>query len=74
MTDGQLSSAQKSYDRTMGIIGEGLKACQDDLAQDRADREQYYLDLLSHPEWLETEAYEETVAETAAEETLSEAS
>ena len=73
MTDGQFSSAQKSYDRTMGIIGEGLKACQDDLAQARADREQYYLDLLSHPEWLETEAYEETVAETAAEETLSEA-
>lgn len=73
MTDGQFSSAQKSYDRTMGIIGEGLKACQDDLAQDRADREQYYLDLLSHPEWLETEAYEETVAETAVEETLSEA-
>ena len=73
MTDGQFSSAQKSYDRTMGIIGEGLKACQDDLAQARADREQYYLDLLSHPEWLETEAYEETVAETAAEETLPEA-
>ena len=37
------------------------------------EEEQYYLDLLSHPEWLETEAYEETVAETAVEETLSEA-
>lgn len=71
MTDGQFSSAQKSYDRTMGIIGEGLKACQDDLAQARADREQYYLDLLSHPEWLEAEAPAETIAETV--ETLPEA-
>lgn len=64
MTDGQFSSAQKSYDRTMGIIGEGLKACQDDLAQARADREQYYLDLPNHPEWLETETVPETVTET----------
>ena len=73
MTADQVKLAQQSYQRTMKIIGEGLKACQDDLAQARADREQYYLDLLSHPEWLETEAYEETVAETAVEETLSEA-
>ena len=73
MTADQVKLAQQSYQRTMKIIGEGLKACQDDLAQARADREQYYLDLLSHPEWLETEAYEETVAETAAEETLPEA-
>ena len=72
-TADQVKLAQQSYQRTMKIIGEGLKACQDDLAQARADREQYYLDLLSHPEWLETEAYEETVAETAAEETLPEA-
>lgn len=64
MTDGQFSSAQKSYDRTMGIIGDGLKACQDDLAQAKADREQYYLDLPNHPEWLETEAPAETIAET----------
>ena len=73
MTADQVKLAQQSYQRTMKIIGEGLKACQDDLAQARADREQYYLDLLSHPEWLETEAYEETVAETTVEETLSEA-
>ena len=73
MTSDQVKLAQQSYQRTMKIIGEGLKACQDDLAQARADREQYYLDLLSHPEWLETEAYEETVAETTVEETLSEA-
>ena len=68
MTDGQFSSAQKSYDRTMGIIGDGLKACQDDLAQAKADREQYYLDLPNHPEWLESETVPETIAET--EETI----
>ena len=71
MSADQVKLAQQSYQRTMNIIGEGLKACQDDLAQARTDREQYYLDLLSHPEWLETEAVEETVAETA--ETLHEA-
>ena len=71
MSADQVKLAQQSYQRTMNIIGEGLKACQDDLAQARTDREQHYLDLLSHPEWLETEAVEETVAETA--ETLPEA-
>lgn len=73
MTSGQFSSAQKSYDRTMGIIGEGLTACQEYLAQAKADREQYYLDLPNHPEWLEAEAAQETVSETVAEETLPEA-
>ena len=67
MTADQVKLAQQSYQRTMNIIGEGLKVCQDDLAQARADREQYYLDLLSHPEWLETEAAQETTAETVAE-------
>ena len=46
----------------MKIIGDGLKACQEDLAQAKADREQYYLDLPNHPEWLET--VQETTAET----------
>ena len=41
MTADQVKLAQQSYQRTMKIIGEGLKACQDDLAQARADREQY---------------------------------
>ena len=56
------TAAENSYNRTMAIVGEGLTACQDDLAQAKADREQYYLDLPNHPEWLEAES--ETVAET----------
>ena len=66
MTSAQFASAQKSYDRTMAIIGEGLKACQDDLAQAKADREQYYFDLANYPERFATEA---TTAETVPEET-----
>ncbi|MGM9660920.1 MAG: CapA family protein [Faecousia sp.] len=66
MTSAQFSSAQKSYDRTMAIIGEGLKACQDDLAQAKADREQYYFDLANYPERFATEA---TTVETVPEET-----
>ena len=65
MTADQVKLAGQSYERTMKIIGDGLKACQEDLAQAKADREQYYLDLPNHPEWLETEA--ETVPETVAE-------
>ena len=64
MTDHQFTSCQKSYDRTMGIVGDGLKACQDYLAQAKADREQYYYDLAFNPEKLATEpAPVETVAE-----------
>ena len=65
MTADQVKLAGQSYERTMKIIGEGLTACQDDLAQAKADREQYYLDLPNHPEWLEAES--ETVAETVIE-------
>ena len=66
LTDYQFTSCQKSYDRTMGIVGEGLKACQDYLAQAKADREQYYYDLAFNPEKLATEP---APAETVAEET-----
>ena len=40
-----LRKANASYDRTMKIVGEGLQQIQDFLAQQKADREQYYLDL-----------------------------
>ena len=63
LTDHQFSSCQKSYDRTMGIVGEGLQACQDYLEQAKKDREQYYYDLAFNPEKLATEAPVETVAE-----------
>ena len=67
MSADQVKLAGNSYERTMKIIGDGLKVCQEDLAQAKADREQYYLDLPNHPEWLEAEAAEETIAETAVE-------
>ena len=71
LTDHNFSSCQKSYDRTMGIVGEGLAECQAYLEQAKADREQYYYDLAFYPERFE--ALEETVPETTgamAEETL----
>ena len=40
-----LSAAQRSYDRTMAIVGEGLAQCQEYLTQAKADRESGYYDL-----------------------------
>ena len=47
----------------MGIVGEGLEACQTYLDQAKMDREQYYYDLAFNPEKLATEAPAETVVE-----------
>ena len=69
MSDDQVKLAAKSYERTMKIIGEGLTACQEDLAQAKIDREQYYFDLANNPEKFATEAAVETVPETIGEET-----
>ena len=66
LNDNTESFATKSYDRTMGIVGEGLKVCQDYLAQAKEAREQYYYDLAFNPEKLATEP---APAETVAEET-----
>ena len=63
LNDNTMGFAQKSYDRTMGIVGEGLEACQSYLAQAKEDREAYYYDLAFHPEKFATEAPAETVAE-----------
>ena len=64
LTDHQFSSCQKSYNRTMGIVGEGLEACQSYLAQAKIDREEYYYDLAHNPEKYATEpAPVETVVE-----------
>lgn len=52
----QFTSAQRSYDRTMGIVGEGLAACQSWLAQAKTDREAYYLDLAMNPDKYPAEA------------------
>lgn len=70
LTDHQFSSCQKSYDRTMGIVGEGLQQCKDYLDQEKIDREQYYYDLAWNPELVAAEETQpETQAETVAEET-----
>ena len=52
----QFSAAQKSYDRTMGIVGEGLDACKAWLTQSKTDREAYYLDLAMNPDKYPAEA------------------
>jgi len=45
--DEALRKAGASWDRTMDIVGDGLTAIQDHLTQEKADREQYYLDLVN---------------------------
>lgn len=66
LTDALYSSAQKSYERTMGIVGEGLTECQTYLEQAKAEREAYYYDLAYHPEKYDagvTEVPTEPIAE-----------
>ena len=68
LTDNQFKSCQKSYDRTMGIVGDGLAQCQEYLAQAKLDRDQYYYDLAHNPEMFATEeapAVEETTLPAA---------
>ena len=65
LNDNTMAFAEKSYTRTMGIVGEGLEQCQDYLEQAKEDREQYYYDLAFHPEKFETEPVE-TLPETTA--------
>lgn len=75
LTDNELTAAQDSYAKTMKIIGEGLTACQEDLAQAKTDREAYYQNLAEHPE-LATQAQTQpvaTVPETTPETTVAEA-
>ena len=72
LNDNTMGFAQRSYDRTMGIVGEGLTQCQTYLAQEKTDREQYYYDLAFYPERFaaeETEAVTEAPTEAPAEET-----
>ncbi len=66
LTDHNFTSCQKSYDRTMGIVGEGLTVCQTYLEQAKKDREQYYYDLAFFPERFATEAAGESAEETTA--------
>ena len=66
LTDNNLTAAKRSMERTMKIIGEGLKQCQDHLADAKEAREQYYYDLAHNPQKLEAPA--ETLPETTSPE------
>jgi poly-gamma-glutamate synthesis protein (capsule biosynthesis protein) len=65
-----VTAARNSYARTMGIVEAGLTQCQNYLAQEKTEREEYYYNLAWHPEMFETqptEAVAETVPETTEE-------
>ena len=65
LTDNNFSACQRSYERTMKIIQEGLEQCQTWLSEAKTDREQYYHDLAFFPERFET--VEEAPAPVATE-------
>ncbi len=47
LPDATLNAAQRSFDRTMKIVGEGLTQIQDYLSQEKEAREAHYLSLVS---------------------------
>ena len=63
IADNTLNSAKKSYDRTMAIVGDGLTECQTWLAQEKADREQYYYDLVYNPDKVVSAAADVPIAD-----------
>ena len=67
MKDFSVTTALKSYDRTMTIVGEGLHECQTWLQGSYDTREQYYYDLAFNPEKFATEATEATEAPAETE-------
>ena len=67
LSDTTLGAAQRSYDRTVAIVGEGLARVQEYLAAEKAELEQYYYDLVYHPERFLTEPTEVTEPSEATE-------
>ena len=67
LTDANLAAAEKSYDRTLSIVGEGLEVCKAYLEQAKADREQYYYDLAWNPEKLQPQETTPATVETTGE-------
>ncbi len=51
-------AAEKSYKRTMDLVGGGLEECQTWIGEEKAEREQYYYDLAFFPEKFAAEATE----------------
>lgn len=62
LSDSTLAAAEKSYDRTMAIVGDGLAASQEYLAAAQEARDQYYYDLVYNPDKLATESTETSAA------------
>ena len=60
LSDSTLAAAEKSYDRTMAIVGDGLAASQEYLAASQEARDQYYYDLVYNPEKLLTQPTQTT--------------
>ena len=69
LNDNTFAFCEKSYNRTMGIVGEGMEACQSYLAQAKIDREAMYLDMAMNPGKYAAPA-QAAPAETLPEETL----
>ena len=69
LNDNTFSFCEKSYNRTMGIVGEGMEACQAYLAQAKIDREAMYLDMAMNPGKYAAPA-QAAPAETVPEEAL----
>lgn len=75
LTDTMMNTCEKSYKRTMDIVGAGLTECSDYLYAQKEAREEYYYDLAWHPEKFqsieeETLTTEETLSAEIVEETL----
>ena len=69
ISENTFSAADKSYHRTMDLVGAGLEECLTWLAEEKVEREQYYYDLAFFPEKFATEATEastEPVTETTS--------
>ena len=66
LDDNTMGFCERSYDRTMGIIGEGLEACRTYLTQARVDRDAMYLDMAANPDKYTAE----TPVEPVPQETL----
>ena len=66
LNDEGLRKAKASYGRTMKIISEGLQLIQEHLAEQKEDREQYYLDLAKGIVPTETEETLPAETESAA--------
>ena len=67
INENTLRLCEKSYDRTMGIVGEGLNQCRTYLNQARVDRDAMYLDMAMNPGKYAVEAPVETVPEVVEE-------